>query len=115
MTLAPSSAPPASYPPPRRRNGCLWGCLILLLILALPPVVIGGYGAWFLWDGFRRDPVLRMVSELVRSDGLAEQALGLRPVVTGVEGNMFSWMPGGASHAYVVTLEGPKGEGRLAV
>ena len=115
MTLAPSSAPPPAYPPPRRGHGCLWGCLILLLILALPPVVIGGYGAWFLWDGYRRDPVLRMVSELVRSDGLAEQALGVGPEVTGVEGNMFSWMPGGASHAYVVTLEGPKGEGHLAV
>jgi len=114
MTLAPSSAPPPAYPP-RRGHGCLWGCLILLLILALPPVLMGGYGAWFLWDGYRRDPVLRLVGELVREDGMAQQALGFGAAVTGVDGNMFSWMPGGSSHAYDVTLQGPKGEGHLAV
>ena len=35
--------------------------------------------------------------------------------MTGVDGNVFSWMPGKTSHAYEVTLEGPKGEGHLAV
>src|SRR6476661_2317105 len=94
MTLAPSSAPPPSYPAPRRGHGCLWGCLILLVILALPPVLVG---------------------ELVREDGMARQVLGFGAVVTGVDGNMFSWMPGGSRHAYDVTLEGPKGEGHLAV
>lgn len=113
MTLAPSSTTP-SYPP-RRRNGCLWGCLILVLILALPPILMGGYGAWFLWEGYRRDPVLRVVGEMVRADGMAQQVLGFGAVVTGVEGNMFSWMPGQSSHAYEVTLQGPKGEGHLAV
>lgn len=119
MTLAPSSGLPPSEPsfsyPPRRGRGCLWGCLILLLILALPPVLIGGYGAWFLWDGYRRDPVLRVVGELAREDGMARQVLGPGAVVTGVEGNMFSWMPGRSSHAYEVTLQGPKGDGHLAV
>jgi hypothetical protein len=117
MTLAPSSSP-TSYPhsnPRGRRNGCLWGCLILVLVLALPPALIGGYGAWFLWQGFRRDPVLRVVGELVRQDGMAQQALGPGAVVTGVEGNVFSWMPGQSSHSYIVALEGPKGEGHLAV
>ena len=56
MTLAPSSPPPA-YTQAPRRNGCLWGCLVLLLLVALPPVLMGGYGAWFLWNGYRRDPV----------------------------------------------------------
>lgn len=118
MTLAPSSSPPPSYPhanPRGRGHGCLWGCLILILVLAIPPVLIGGYGAWFLRDGYRRDPVLRVVGEMVRRDGLAQQVLGPGAVVTGVEGNFFSWMPGQANHSYVVTLEGPKGEGRLAV
>lgn len=114
MTLAPSSPPP-SYTQAPRRNGCLWGCLVLLLLVALPPVLMGGYGAWFLWNGYRRDPVLRVVGELVREDGMAQQALGFGATVTGVDGNMFSWMPGGASHAYDVTLQGPKGEGHLAV
>jgi hypothetical protein len=85
------------------------------LVLAIPPVLLGGYGAWFLWDGYRRDPILRVVGELVREDGMAQQALGFGAVVTGVEGNMFSWMPGQSSHAYDVTLQGPKGNGRLAV
>ena len=111
---APSSAPPPYYPP-RRSNGCLWGCLILALIVVLPPALLGGYGAWFLYDGYRRSPVLRVVSELVRSDGMAQQVLGSGAVVTGVDGNVFSWMPGKTSHAYEVSLEGPKGEGHLAV
>jgi hypothetical protein len=114
MTLAPSSAPPLSYPPPRR-NGCLWGCLIVILLLALPPVLIGGYGTWFLWNGYRHDPVLRLVGELVRQDGMAQQVLGPGAVVTGVQGNVFSWMPGQSRHGYDVSLQGPKGEGALAV
>lgn len=115
MTLAPSSAPPPDYPPRRRGNGCLWGCLIVLLIFLLPPVFLGGYGAWFLMDGYRHNPVLGVVSELVRQDGLARQALGPGAVVTGVEGNVFSWVPGKSTDSYQVLLEGPKGQGRLAV
>jgi hypothetical protein len=68
-----------------------------------------------LWDGYKRDPVLRLVGELVREDGMAQQVLGDGAVITGVDGNYFSWMPGRADNAYVVTLEGPKGEGQLAV
>jgi hypothetical protein len=114
MTMpAPSSAPPPSYP--KRGNGCLWGCLILVLLLFIPPVLLGGYGAWFLYDGYKRNPVLRVVAELVRDDGMAQQAMGRGAVVTGVEGSVFSWVPGVASDSYQVTLEGPKGEGHLAV
>jgi len=105
---------PAQYPP-QKRNGCLWGCLILLLILCLPPVLLGGYGAWFLYDGYRRNPVLRVVGELVREDGLTQQVLGPGAVVAGGEGNFFSWVPGKSSDSYQVLLEGPKGEGHLAV
>ncbi|HEX4637546.1 MAG TPA: hypothetical protein VH189_15285 [Rhizomicrobium sp.] len=112
---APSSAPPPTYQPQMRSNGCLWGCLILLLIFLLPPVLLGGYGAWFLYDGYRRNPVLRVVGELVREDGMAQQALGPGAVVTGVEGNVFSWVPGRSTDSYQVLLEGPKGEGHLAV
>lgn len=86
-----------------------------MLIFALPPVLLGGYGAWFLYQGFHQNPVLRVVSELVRDDGLARQVLGPDAVVTGVEGNVFSWMPGKTSDSYEVVLEGPKGEGHLAV
>ena len=110
---APSSAPPPQ--PQKRGNGCLWGCLIVMLIFALPPVLLGGYGAWFLYQGFHKNPVLRVVGELVRDDGLARQVLGPDAVVTGVEGNVFSWMPGKTSDSYEVLLEGPKGEGHLAV
>ena len=114
MTMpAPGSPPPPYYP--KRGNGCLWGCLILLLILCLPPVLLGGYGAWFLYDGYRHNPVLKVVSELVRDDGMAQQVLGHGAVVTEVEGNVFSWVPGRTSNAFGVVLEGPKGEGRLAV
>jgi hypothetical protein len=105
---------PAQYPPPKR-NGCLWGCLILLLILALPPVLLGGYGAWFLHDGYKRNPVLRVVGELVRTDGLAQQVVGYGATVTEVEGNVFSWVPGRLGNEFEVMLEGPKGEGHLAV
>src|SRR5438067_3821057 len=114
-TPAPGSAPPPYYPPQKRGNGCLWGCLILMLLLFIPPVLLGGYGAWFLADGYRRNPVLRVVGELVRNDGLAQLAMGPGAVVTGVEGNLFTWVPGMASDTYQVTLEGPKGEGHLAV
>lgn len=111
---APSSAPPPYYPP-RRSNGCLWGCLIVVVIFSLPFLFAGGFGAWFLLDGYKRDPVLRVVGELVREDGMAQMALGHGAVITGVEANSFSWMPGRTNNAYDVTLEGPKGDGRLSV
>ena len=66
----------------------------------LPPIMAGGYGAWFLYDGYKRNPVLRVVGELVRQDGMAQQALGYGAEVVGVEGNFFSWMPGGSTNSY---------------
>jgi hypothetical protein len=110
---APSS--PQPYYAPRRSNGCLWGCLIVILLLSLPVVLAGGYGAWFVWDGYRRDPVLRVVGELVREDGMAQMVLGHGAAITGVDANSFSWMPGLARNDYDVTLQGPKGEGHLSV
>jgi hypothetical protein len=112
---APASAPPSIYPPQKSGNGCLWGCLILMLILFLPPVLLGGYGAWFLYDGYKHNPVLRVIGEMVRKDGMAQQVMGHGAMVTGVEGNVFSWFPGSASDTYQVALEGPKGEGHVTV
>ena len=101
---------------PRRSNGCLWGCLAVLAFIFLPVLLAGGYGAWFLWQGFRQDPVLRVVSELARHDGLAHQVLGDDIHVTGVEGNAFFFVPGlGARSEYEVTLTGDKASGTLDV
>jgi len=105
----------ASPPPPRARNGCLMGCLILVLIVTVPPLLAAGYGAWYLWEGWRHNPAYRLAAELVRRDGMAQQILGPDPVITGVDGNVFSWMPGLASDRYDMTLEGPKGQGRLSI
>jgi hypothetical protein len=118
MSIAPSSSPPPYYPPPnsqRRGNGCLWGCLIVLLIFMLPVILTGGYTAWFLTNGYKSNPVLRVAGELVREDGMAQQVLGRGATITGVEGNYFSWMPGVSRGGYEMTLEGPKGEGHLSV
>ena len=52
---------------------------------------------------------------MVHKDGMAQQVLGPDPQVTGVQSNIFSWMPGGVSDTYDVTLEGSKGEGHLAI
>jgi hypothetical protein len=99
-----------------RSHGCLWGCLALLMLLFLPVLLAGGYGTWFLWQGFRTDPVLRTVVQLVRRDGLAHQMLGENVHVAGVYGNAFSYVPGMGGHSdYEVRLEGSKGQGTLEV
>lgn len=113
--VMPAPASPSQPYPQKRGHGCLWGCLIAVLLLSLPFMLAGGYGAWFLASGYKQDPVLRVVGELVREDGMAQQALGHSAVITGMEGNYFSWMPGRSDNAYEVTLEGPKGQGHLAV
>jgi hypothetical protein len=105
-----------TQPAPRRSNGCLWGCLALLLVFFLPVVLAGGYGAWFLWQGFRNDPVLRTVAELTRKDGLARRVLGDGIHVTGVAGNAFSFVPGLGSHIdYEVAIAGSRATGVLDV
>ena len=106
--------PPPQYQAPRR-NGCLMGCLIVLLIVSIPPILAAGYGAWYLWEGYRHNPAYRLAIELVRHDGMIQEVLGENPVIAGVEGNVFSWMPGLARDTYDVILEGPKGQGRLAI
>ena len=79
-------------------------------------IAAGGYGAWFLWQGFRNDPVLRTVAELTRKDGLAHRVLGDDIHVTGVEGNAFSFMPGLGSHVdYEVVVAGSRATGTLDV
>jgi hypothetical protein len=99
-----------------RAHGCFWGCLAILALVFLPVLLAGGYGTWFLWQGFRHDPVLRMVTQLVRRDGLAHQVLGDDVRVAGVYGNAFSYVPGMGSHSdYEVRLEGSKGQGTLEV
>ena len=110
MTLA----SPPQYPPPRR-SGCLIGCLVLMLIVTVPPILAAAYGVWYLWEGYRHNPAYRFAADLVRGDGMIRQVLGADPVIIGVEGNVFSWVPGLASEGFDVTLEGPKGEGQLAI
>jgi hypothetical protein len=110
MTTA-SPTPPA----PRRSHGCLMGCLILVMIVTVPPLLAAGYGAWYIWEGYRHNPAYRLAADLVRRDGMTQEILGPDPVITGVAGNVFSWMPGLASDSYDVILEGPKGEGQLAI
>jgi hypothetical protein len=101
---------------PRRSNGCLWGCLAVIAVIALPFILAGGYGAWFLYQGFRHDPVLQTVTVLLQHDGLAHQILGDDIHVTGMEGNAFSFVPGLGSHNdYEVTLTGDKASGTLDV
>ena len=101
---------------PRRSNGCLWGCLAVLAFILLPAILAGSYGAWFLYQGFRHDPVLRAVTELTRHDGLAHQVLGDDIAVTGVAGNAFAFTPGfGSRTSYEVTIEGDKASGTLDV
>ena len=101
---------------PRRSNGCLWGCLAVIAVVALPFILAGGYGAWFLYQGFRHDPVLRTVTMLLRRDGLAHQVLGDDIRVSGIEGNAFSFVPGLGTHTdYEVTLRGDKASGTLDV
>ena len=105
-----------SSPPPRSGHGCLWGCLAVLGFAFLPLLLALGYGGWFFYQGYARDPVLRGVVELVRHDGMAEAALGEDIHITGVEGSALSYMWGrGESGAYVVLLAGSKGAGALHV
>lgn len=101
--------------PPRRSNGCLWGCAALFVILTLPVLVAGGTWAWFFYQGWRHDPAVRLARELVERDGLARQVLGTPIIVTGVEGNAWSWTTQGQSNAAILSLSGPKGEGTLEI
>lgn len=99
-----------------RSHGCLWGCLAIIAFLFLPVLLAGGYGAWFLWQGFRQDPVLRTVTQLISRDGLAHQVLGDDIRVVGIEGNAFSYVPGlGSRSNYVARLSGSRASGRLEV
>jgi len=109
-----SGAPPPGYPP-KRGNGCLWGCLGVALLLCLPMILAAGYGSWFLWSGYKRDPVLRVVGEMIRHDGTARMVLGEEIVITGVQGGVFSWVQGASRSATLVELEGSRGRGVLAV
>ena len=101
--------------PPPRRHGCLWGCLGVLALVLLPFLLATGYSAWFWLEGYRRDPVLRAVVELVRGDGMAGQVLGRNIQIEGVDASAMSYMWGEQAGAYVVTLEGSKGRGTLHV
>jgi hypothetical protein len=109
-------AAPQPAPAPRSRHGCLFGCLGALAIVALPVVLVSAYSAWFFYQGFRNDPGLRAVIELVRQDGMAEQVLGENIRITGVDGSALSFVPGIGTHsAYSVALTGSRASGNLAV
>jgi hypothetical protein len=101
--------------PSPRRHGCLWGCFAFLALLSLPFALAAGYGAWFWYAGYAHDPVLRGVVELVRHDAMAEQVLGRDIRIAGVQGSALAYAWGQESGAYVVLLDGSKGEGALHV
>jgi hypothetical protein len=109
MTVIPSSASP------RANRGCLWGCLAILAFAFLPLLLAAGTSGWFFYQGYSHDPVLRGAVELVRKDGMAQAALGENIHITGVQGSALSYMWGGESGSYVVTLAGSKGQGSLHV
>ena len=50
----------------------------MLALLFLPVVLVGRLWRLVPLQGFRHDPVLRAVGELVRHDGMAQQVLGER-------------------------------------
>lgn len=110
MTTFPSSPPP-------RHHGCLWGCLAVLAFIFLPVLLAAGYGGWFFYSGYRRDPVLRAVVQLVRRDGMAQAVLGENIHVTGIEGSALAYMWGSSRSggSYVVDMAGSKGQGALHV
>ena len=104
--------------PPQRSHashGCLWGCLAVLAFIFLPVLLAAGYGGWFFYQGYTRDPVLRGVVQLVRRDGMAAAVLGRDIHITGIEGSALSYMWGAESGSYVVLLAGSKGQGALHV
>jgi hypothetical protein len=90
--------------------------MALILILALPVVLVGSYGTWFLYRGLGHEPAVRLARELVARDGIARQVLGTPVEVTGIQANAWSWMPGtGAQSRYMLSLSGPRGNGSLEV
>jgi hypothetical protein len=84
----------------------------VLLIVSLPGIFAG----WFFWQGYRHDPALRAVTELVRHDGTARRVLGENIRITGVESRSSAFALGLFSqNNYGVELEGSRGKGRLEV
>jgi hypothetical protein len=103
-------------PPPRSSHGCLWGCLAVLAFIFLPVLLAAGYGSWFFYQGYRRDPVLQAVVQLVRRDGMAQAVLGENIHVTGIEGSALSYIWGSeSSGSYAVDVAGSKGRGALHI
>jgi len=99
-----------------RSHGCFWGCMGVLLLVSLPFIFAWGYGSWFLWRGFHDTAMTRAAIEMTERDGLARRVLGRPILVTGMEGSAFSFVTGvGARNQFVLRLEGPRGQGRLAV
>ena len=103
--------------PPRHNRGCLWGCFAVLAFAFLPVLLAAITGGWFIYQGYRRDPVLQGVVALVRRDGMAEAVLGENIHVTGMEGSAltYMWGNGESGGSYVVDLAGSKGQGALHV
>jgi len=105
-------------PGPRRRGGrgCLLGCLGVMVLVAAPILFAWGYSAWFLYAGFRDSPMMRTIVEMTERDGLAQQVLGPPIVVVGLQGNVFTYMPGrGTRDEYTLLLQGARAMGTLSV
>lgn len=74
------------------------------------------YGGWFLFSGFRNDPVLHGVMDTVNGDRIARAVLGDNIEITSLESSSFnSDITTGKHAAYVARVRGSKGEGTLAI
>lgn len=110
------SETPYVYVERRRGHGCLWGCLGVLALVLAPLLFAWGYSAWHLYSNFRDSPMMRTVIATTERNGLAQHVLGAPIVVTGLEGNAFSYAPGmGLRDQYVLRLQGSRATGTLDV
>jgi hypothetical protein len=99
-----------------RRYGCLLGCLGVMVLVSAPFIFAWGYSAWFLYSGFRDSPMMRTIVEMTERDGLAQQVLGAPIVVMGLQGNVFTYIPGrGTRDEYTLLLQGARAMGTLSV
>jgi len=103
-------------PPPRRSNGCLWGCLGTLIAIVLVVAGVFGFGAWYFYKGFERDPRIQTIMQTVRNDARAEAVLGKNIKLLQVEVHTYDYSTGrGGTASYVLKLAGSEGEGELNV
>jgi hypothetical protein len=102
--------------PRPHHHGCLWGCLGLVLIVGLGIASMLGYSMWYVYTGFKNDPRLQSIMEVVRHDPRAEDVLGRNIHIVEVETHTFAFSTGlGDKATYTLRLAGSSGDGELKV